>query len=205
MTKLFLRLIPGIAAYLLLFGAQTTAQSYVPITVSAAYSKSSSQQYDVVVKDTPGTKLVLYINDKSPSYATVNKKDWATFHKVTLNDSNKVSFAKQLKGKNGKTYQSPINYVRYVHISNGGASFTAAQTTPPPASPPTSQPKAAATPPPPPAQTPAPPSCTPLTNGGNCYEPGEYCRVSDRGTSGIAGDGKSITCTDNNGWRWEPN
>jgi hypothetical protein len=204
MTKLFLRLIPGIAAYLLLLGTQTTAQSYVPIAVSAAYSKSSSQ-YDVVVKDTPGTKLVLYINDKSPSYATANKKDWATFHKVTLNDSNKVSFAKHLKGKNGKTYQSPINYVRYVHISNGSASFTAAQTTPPPASPPTSQPKAATTPPPPPAQTPAPPDCTPLTNGGNCYEPGEYCRISDRGTSGTAGDGKSITCTDNNGWRWEPN
>ena len=55
--------------------------------------------------------------------------------------------------------------------------------------------------------TPAPStttSCTPLTNGGNCYEPGEYCRNSDHGASGVAGDGKSITCLDNNGWRWEP-
>ena len=48
-------------------------------------------------------------------------------------------------------------------------------------------------------------NCTPLTNGGNCYEPGEYCRNSDHGASGIAGDGKSITCAYNNGWRWEPN
>lgn len=53
-----------------------------------------------------------------------------------------------------------------------------------------------------PAATPA--ACTPLTNGGNCYEPGEFCRTSDHGASGIAGDGERITCEDNNGWRWEP-
>ncbi len=46
-------------------------------------------------------------------------------------------------------------------------------------------------------------SCHPLTNGGNCYEPGEYCRDADHGTSGVAGDGKAITCEDNDGWRWE--
>jgi hypothetical protein len=51
---------------------------------------------------------------------------------------------------------------------------------------------------------PQPTSCYPLTNGGNCYEPGEYCRDSDHGTSGVAGDGEAITCEDNNGWRWEP-
>jgi hypothetical protein len=46
--------------------------------------------------------------------------------------------------------------------------------------------------------------CYPLTNGGNCYEPGEYCRDSDHGVSGVAGDGEAITCLDNDGWRWEP-
>ena len=55
----------------------------------------------------------------------------------------------------------------------------------------------------PPATT-APASCYPLTNGGNCYEPGEYCRNSDHDTSGVAGDGESITCEYNDGWRWEP-
>jgi len=56
-----------------------------------------------------------------------------------------------------------------------------------------------------PTPTPQPsPSCYPLTNGGNCYEPGEYCRNSDHGISGIAGDGEAITCAYNNGWRWEP-
>lgn len=48
------------------------------------------------------------------------------------------------------------------------------------------------------------PGCYPLTNSGGCYEPGEYCRDSDHGASGIAGDGEPITCEDNNGWRWEP-
>jgi hypothetical protein len=46
--------------------------------------------------------------------------------------------------------------------------------------------------------------CYPLTNGGKCYEPGEYCRNSDHGVHGVAGDGKAIVCEDNNGWRWEP-
>ena len=58
---------------------------------------------------------------------------------------------------------------------------------------------------PPVAPAPATPAgCHPLTNAGNCYEPGEYCRNADHGTSGVAGDGEAITCEDNNGWRWEP-
>lgn len=72
---------------------------------------------------------------------------------------------------------------------------TAAAVAPSPAAPPT--PVAA------PAQ-PAPASCHPLTNAGNCYEPGEFCRKADHGTSGVAGDGKAITCEYNDGWRWEP-
>jgi outer membrane biosynthesis protein TonB len=56
-----------------------------------------------------------------------------------------------------------------------------------------------------PPTTPTTPSnCTPLTDGGNCYEPGEFCRDDDHGMSGTAGDGEAITCEDNDGWRWEP-
>ena len=47
-------------------------------------------------------------------------------------------------------------------------------------------------------------SCTPLSNEGTCYEPGEYCRQSDAGITGVAGDGKTIKCEYNNGLRWEP-
>ncbi|HWD09223.1 MAG TPA: hypothetical protein VHA57_09025 [Actinomycetota bacterium] len=57
----------------------------------------------------------------------------------------------------------------------------------------------------PPATSAAPaPACTPLSDSGTCYEPGEYCRTSDHGEQGVAGDGKTIVCEDNNGWRWEP-
>ena len=55
-----------------------------------------------------------------------------------------------------------------------------------------------------PSTTSAPAGCYPLTNGGKCYEPGEFCRESDHGMVGLAGDGKTIKCEDNNGWRWEP-
>jgi len=68
---------------------------------------------------------------------------------------------------------------------------------------------ASSAPAPPPTTAPAPASptpsgCYPLTNGGKCYEPGEFCRESDHGASGVAGDGERIICEDNDGWRWEP-
>jgi hypothetical protein len=73
-----------------------------------------------------------------------------------------------------------------------------------PVSSPSSQPSSA-----PPASAPSPPpattaSCYPLSDEGTCYEPGEYCRDDDHGMTGVAGDGETITCEDNNGWRWEP-
>jgi hypothetical protein len=58
---------------------------------------------------------------------------------------------------------------------------------------------------PPPTQASATPAgCYPISDEGTCYEPGEYCRDDDHGTSGVAGDGEAITCEDNDGWRWEP-
>jgi hypothetical protein len=56
----------------------------------------------------------------------------------------------------------------------------------------------------PPPSSHAPASCYPLSDEGTCYEPGEYCRDSDHGVSGVAGDGQTITCEDKDGWRWEP-
>jgi hypothetical protein len=49
-----------------------------------------------------------------------------------------------------------------------------------------------------------PGGCYPLSNEGTCYEPGEYCRSSDAGMTGQAGNGETIVCTENNGLRWEP-
>jgi hypothetical protein len=75
---------------------------------------------------------------------------------------------------------------------------------------PSFSPSSSSPPPPPPTPAPAPSTpaphagCYPLSNEGTCYEPGEYCRKADHGASGIAGDGKAITCEYNDGWRWEP-
>ena len=61
---------------------------------------------------------------------------------------------------------------------------------------------------PPPAAQPsaasAPTGCYPISDEGTCYEPGEYCRDDDHGMTGLAGDGETIICEDNDGWRWEP-
>ncbi len=93
-----------------------------------------------------------------------------------------------------------------VHVFANGhqlarrAWFTPRQRPPPPA-------PAAPSPAPPSVSSPSaapPPGCYPKTDGGNCYEPGEYCRISDHGMHGIAGNGEAIVCEDNNGWRWEP-
>jgi hypothetical protein len=93
--------------------------------------------------------------------------------------------------------------------SNGYCPGDFPPTTPPPptqaAPAPTTAPTT--TPPTQPAPAPAPPppaaSCHPLSNEGTCYEPGEFCRNADHGVTGVAGDGKTITCEDNDGWRWE--
>jgi hypothetical protein len=71
-----------------------------------------------------------------------------------------------------------------------------------PAPAPAPPPSSAAPPPPPP---PAPGGCHPKTPSGNCYEPGEFCSSAEHGQSGIAGDGKSITCENTDPgstWHW---
>ena len=77
----------------------------------------------------------------------------------------------------------------------------AAKTTTPPVPPPPKTPKPLDTAVPrPPATT---SSCHPRSDEGGCYEPGEFCRKSDHGVTGRAGDGKTITCRNSNGWHWE--
>jgi hypothetical protein len=74
---------------------------------------------------------------------------------------------------------------------------------PPPPPPPTTQ--APQAPAPQPVQTTAqqPQGCSPLTDGGKCYTPGEYCRDDDHGVTGTDANGDPIKCEDNDGWRWE--
>jgi hypothetical protein len=44
-----------------------------------------------------------------------------------------------------------------------------------------------------------------MSNEGTCYRPGEFCRDTDHNQSGIDENGDSMTCEDNDGWRWESN
>ena len=92
---------------------------------------------------------------------------------------------------------APVATAPVVTIPPTTTTTTTTTTTQPPPPPTTAAPL-------PPPTTAAPASCTPKTDSGNCYEPGEYCRDSDHGASGVAGDGETITCENNNGWRWEP-
>ena len=198
---------------LLMLSGHVFAQSGPRAHVAIAYHKAGNH-YNIVVKGVPGDRLDLYVNDKHPpTTATVDKQGWATFNGVKLTGSGKVSFTRVITRQNKSTYQRRINFHEQYAVSNGRATFTYPQspkpttTATPAPTPAPSTPAPSPTPDTTPTPTPSPTpsqSCTPLTNGGNCYEPGEYCRDSDHGTTGVAGDGKPITCSDNDGWRWEP-
>lgn len=79
-----------------------------------------------------------------------------------------------------------IHPASYIRILSGPAASapTAAPAAPPPA--------------------PASGGCHPKAPSGNCYEPGEFCPAADAGMSGVAGDGKTITCKLVSGrYHWE--
>jgi hypothetical protein len=64
--------------------------------------------------------------------------------------------------------------------------------------------QSSAAPPPPPSSA-APTGCYPIAPSGNCYEPGQYCPTADAGMTGVAGDGRTITCELESGrYHWHP-
>jgi cardiolipin synthase A/B len=90
---------------------------------------------------------------------------------------------------------APLNTALASDISNGQGQQQASGS--PPATP--APPPVAA-----PPTSPTAAGCYPIDDEGGCYEPGEYCRDDDRGTSGRAGDGDTITCEEeSSGWYWE--
>jgi hypothetical protein len=251
--------------------AQVFAQEPQNISIAEGYSKGNGM-FTIVVKDRATAKLDLYVNDKHPIGATVNKQGWATFSNVKLMGTGKISFTTVLK-ENNETHQRPLNYTEKYTVSHNSVSFSPymtmtvsyTTTTQPIAFTTTTEQDASlangttqvksqgvngiqsltykvlytngkdtnrtlmstitVTPPvtevieqgtyvaPAPvsativqSQTTSPStSCNPMSDEGTCYEPGEYCRDDDQGMTGVAGDGESIVCTDNDGLRWEPN
>jgi hypothetical protein len=54
-----------------------------------------------------------------------------------------------------------------------------------------------------PASAPQPGDCFPRSTAGNCYHAGQICAKKSHGESGVAGNGRAITCIDDAGiWRW---
>ena len=156
----------------------------------------------------PGDSYRLGMDDWR-SGAADGKGDEATSAAAQISKgANKIALVAVLKAS-----VHPVTALVRVHVAPApkAASPTPAPpvaTTPPPA--PVTP--AATTPPPAPTTPAAVPSapattqasCSPISDEGTCYEPGEYCRDDDHGMSGIAGDGEAIVCEDNDGWRWEP-
>ncbi len=154
------------------------------------------------------------ITDKLPDITDQSKpkaKGWVARHKVAtvvLGVVAVFAIAGVASGNQHPSNQSAVlSASSSAHTSTPSSSHSQAPTpSPVHTSTPVSTPRPApiATAAPISAPAPAAQGCTPLTNGGNCYEPGEFCRTSDRGASGVAGDGERIACEDNDGWRWEP-
>jgi hypothetical protein len=115
MRKISALLVSVLVSLILFTQASFAASNNVSITLNHAYPKSNGT-YAVVVKDVPGANLALYVNDKNPVYATVNKQGWATFRGVKLSGNGKVSFGR-IFHTSGKTYQKPVNYVRYFNVA----------------------------------------------------------------------------------------
>lgn len=95
--------------------AQAFAQSQATLQVLAGYNKGHGS-FSIVVRDTSGLKLDLYVNDKHPSTAIANKKGYATFNKVRLSGIGKLSFTKFTSDLR----QQPINYTRRFTIAKSG-------------------------------------------------------------------------------------
>jgi hypothetical protein len=84
---------------------------------------TGGSSYDVVVRDTPGVRLVLYVNSTSSSRATVNRHARATFHQVRLVGTGKLSFATIERQASGRLHQRPVAYTRYFQVVNGSVEF----------------------------------------------------------------------------------
>lgn len=110
MKRFFLMLLAILSV--LSLSSNVFAASNSAFYVNNAYFKDNGK-YDIVVYDSNRETLRLYVNDKNPVKAKVNKKGWATFQKVKLSGQSKLSFAKRVKLK-----YVPLSYVKYISVDS---------------------------------------------------------------------------------------
>jgi cardiolipin synthase A/B len=155
----------------------------------SAFSQLESDGVHVVLY--PDTASALYIHakviDVDSTRAFLGSENFST---ASLDYNRELGLITSAAGVLG-----PLNSTLSSDISNGQPQQRASTAPPVTATPPTAAP---------PAPNPSTAGCTPIDDEGGCYKPGEYCRDDDRGTTGRAGDGQTITCEDENGtWYWE--
>jgi hypothetical protein len=145
----------------------------------------------MTVKETPGVKLALYVNDKDPTFATANKRSWATFRGVKLaGNSGKITFARIYRA-NDKAHQKPINYTRYYAIAGVTVSFLASNPVKPASTVATPTKPVVAPTPAPTVQAVPQPTCT---NGTYINSSGN--RVCSPETTSSAPEGATAQCVD---------
>jgi phosphatidylserine/phosphatidylglycerophosphate/cardiolipin synthase-like enzyme len=155
----------------------------------SAFSQLESDGVHIVLY--PDTASALYIHakviDVDSAKAFIGSENFSTASLDYNRELGLITSSASVLG--------PLNSSLSSDISNGQPQSRAgtsppATTTPTPSAPPATSPVAA--------------GCTPIDDEGGCYEPGEYCRDDDHGTTGRAGDGQTITCEDESGtWYWE--
>jgi hypothetical protein len=106
----------AVSTFIVALGAQARDNN---THMNAAYWKGGDK-FDVVVKQTPNLKMKLYVNDKDPVETTVNSEGWATFSKVRLSGSGKISFTWVDDSHN----EYPIDYTSKFNVTDPKASFS---------------------------------------------------------------------------------
>ena len=176
-------------------GLESDARRGVDVTVvmtadaewDSAFSQLESDGVHVVLY--PDTPTALYIHakviDVDSATTFVGSENFSTASLDYNRELGLVTHSASVLG--------PLNGALSSDISNGQPQPRTSTAPPVTVAPPT------------PATSPTPAaSCTPIDDEGGCYEPGEYCRDDDHGTTGRAGDGQTITCEEKAGtWYWE--
>jgi cardiolipin synthase A/B len=177
---------------------ESDAERGVDVTVVMTADSDWDTAFSQLESD--GVHVVLYPNTASALYIHAKVID-VDSTKAFIGSENFSTASLDYNRELGLVTSAPavlgvLNSALSSDISNGQPQ--ARPSTPAPAT--TTPPAAAA----PPATSPPTAGCTPIDDEGGCYEPGEYCRDDDHGTTGRAGDGATITCEDENGtWYWE--
>ena len=170
-------------------GVDVTVVMTMSVEWDSAFSQLEADGVHIVLY--PDTSSALYIHakviDVDGQKALVGSENFST---ASLDYNRELGII-----TTSGNVLAPLNGALSSDVSNGQGQQQAS------ASPPT-------TPAPPPvaapATSPTTAGCYPIDDESGCYEPGEYCRDDDRGTSGRAGDGDTITCEEESGgWFWQ--